>query len=148
VKIEVFSLCDAAVDYGGKLSLLGAFDGIFAREAPVVHPQCAIALRVRVFRPEDGRHEIVINFIDADGHPVMPPVQGGFEVRMPPNRDSLAVNLVLNIHQLRFERFDEYAVDLAIDGRQEARLPLVVVRAPGPPGHPPTPPPPPPIPPG
>ena len=134
MKIEVFSLCDAAVDYGGKLSLLGAFDGIFAREAPVVHPQCAIALRVRVSRAEEGRHEIVINFIDADGHLVMPSVHGGFEVRMPPNRESVAVNLVLNIHQLKFERFDEYAVDLTIDGRQEGSLPLVVVRMAPPPG--------------
>jgi hypothetical protein len=135
MKTEVFALCDAAVDYGGKLSLLGAFDGIFAREAPVVHPQCAIALRLRVARSEEGKHEITINFIDADGHLVMPSVRGGVDVRMPPNRDSVAVNLVLNIHQLRFTRFDDYAVDLSVDGRPEASLPLVVVQLPphGPP---------------
>lgn len=137
MKVEVFALCDAAVDYGGKLSLLGAFDGIFAREAPVQHPQCAIALRVRVPRTEEGKHEIVLNFIDADGHNVMPSVHGNFEVRMPPQRESIAVNLVLNIHQLKFERFDEYAVDLTIDGRLEASLPLVVVqRQPPPLPHP------------
>jgi hypothetical protein len=133
MKVEVFALCDAAVDYGGKLSLLGAFDGIFAHQAPVSHPQCAIALRVRVPRAEEGQHEITLNFIDADGHNVMPGVNGSFEVRMPPERDSVAVNLVLNIHQLRFERFDDYAIDLTIDGQFVASLPLVVVqRAPHP----------------
>jgi hypothetical protein len=141
MKIEVFTLCDAAVDYGGKLSLLGAFDGIFARETPVVHPQCAIALRLRVPRAEEGKHNITINFIDADGHLVMPSVHGGFEVRMPPQRDSVAVNLVLNVHQLKFERFDDYAIDLTIDGRLEASLPLVVVHLP--PGGPHAAPPPP-----
>jgi hypothetical protein len=130
MKIEVFALCDAAVDYAGKLSLLGAFDGIFARETPVVHPQCAIALRVRVLRAEEGKHHLAINFIDADGRPVMPGVNANFEVRIPPERESVSVNLVLNIHQLRFATFGDYAVDLAIDDRSEASLPLVVVQRP------------------
>jgi hypothetical protein len=130
MKIEVFALCDAAVDYAGKLSLLGAFDGIFARETPVVHPQCAIALRVRVPRAEEGKHHLTINFIDADGRPVMPGVNANFEVRIPPERDSVSVNLVLNIHQLRFTTFGDYAVDLVIDDRPEASLPLVVVQRP------------------
>lgn len=132
MKLEVFALCDAAVDYGGKLSLLGAFDGIFAREAPVVHPQCAIALRLRVPRAEEGKHHLTINFIDADGRLVMPSVNADFEVGIPPERDSVAVNLVLNIHQLKFDQFEDYAVDLTIDGRPEASLPLVVVQRPPP----------------
>ncbi len=134
MKVEVFALCDAAVDYGGKLSLLGAFDGIFALRTPVIHPQCAIALRVRVTRADEGRHLMELGFIDADGHNVMPGLQGNFEVRMPPDRESLAINMVLNIQQLKFDRFDDYAVDLRIDGRPEASLPLVVVQRPGPPG--------------
>lgn len=134
MKIEVFAICDAAVDYGGKLSILGAFDGIFAFNTPVVHPQCAIALRLRVSRAEEGKHQILLNFIDADGHNVMPSVNGNFDVHLPPQRESIAVNLVLNIQQLRFERFDEYAIDLSIDGRQEGSLPLNVVQRPTPPG--------------
>lgn len=130
MKVEVFALCDAAVDYAGKLSLLGAFDGIFAREAPVLHPQCAIALRLRVSRGEEGQHSLQLAFIDADGHRIVPPIGANFDVRMPPQRESMAINLVLNIHQLRFERFDEYAIDLSVDGRQEASLPLVVVQVP------------------
>jgi hypothetical protein len=130
MKIEVFSLCDAAVDYAGKLSLLGAFDGIFARVTPVLHPQCAIAIRLRVARAEEGAHTLQLNFIDSDGHRVMPGVNANFEVRIPPQRESMAINLVLNIHQLKFDRFEEYAVDLSIDDRPEASLPLVVVQVP------------------
>lgn len=132
MKIEVFALCDAAVDYSGKLSLLGAFDGIFATDFPVHHPQCAIALRLRVSRSEEGKHHLVLNFIDADGKPVMPSVNANFEVRVPQARESIAVNLVLNIHQLKFESFGEYAIDLAIDNQQAASLPLLVVQRPRP----------------
>jgi len=130
MKVEIFALCDAAVDYAGKLSLLGAFDGIFAREVPVVHPQCAIAIRVRVSRADEGPHNLQLAFIDADGHRVVPPIGANFEVRLPAQRESMAINLVLNIHQLKFERFDDYAIDLTIDGRPEASLPLVVVPIP------------------
>lgn len=136
MKVEVFALCDAAVDYAGKLSLLGAFDGIFAREAPVLHPQCAIALRLRVARGEEGHHTLELAFIDADGRRIVPPVGANFEVRLPPERESMAINLVLNIHQLKFDRFDDYAIDLSIDGRQEASLPLVVMRVPHHPASP------------
>jgi len=136
MKVEVFALCDAAVDYAGKLSLLGAFDGIFAREVPVLHPQCAIAIRLRVSRGDEGPHNLQLAFIDADGHRIVPPIGANFEVRLPAQRESMAINLVLNIHQLKFERFDDYAIDLSIDGRQEASLPLVVVQmAPQGPSH-------------
>ena len=54
MRVEVFSLCDAATTDGGKLNLLGAFDAIWVKTMPVVHAQCAIALRVRFSRSERG----------------------------------------------------------------------------------------------
>jgi hypothetical protein len=63
----VATLCDSAADYNGKLCVLGAFDTIFAKTLPVVHPQCAIALRI-CFRPEDGPVlRFRISLIDGDG---------------------------------------------------------------------------------
>jgi hypothetical protein len=62
----------------------------------------------------------------------MPSVNANFEVRVPQARESIAVNLVLNIHQLKFESFGEYAIDLAIDDQQAASLPLLVVQRPRP----------------
>ena len=126
--IEIFALCDSAADYGGKLSLLGAFDGIFAREAPVVHAHCAVALRLRVAKVEEGRHHIRYNLIDPDGKLVVPSIEASVEVRVPESRDSMAINLIVNLQQLKFERFDRYTLDLAIDGRQEASLPVTVAQ--------------------
>ncbi|MEZ5274860.1 MAG: hypothetical protein R3F07_00605 [Opitutaceae bacterium] len=126
--LEIFALCDSAADYGGKLSLLGAFDGIFAREAPVVHAHCAVALRLRVAKVEEGRHHIRYNLIDPDGKLVVPSIEASVEVRVPDSRDSMAINLIVNLQQLKFERFDRYTLDLAIDGRQEASLPVTVAQ--------------------
>ena len=44
--ILVSTLCDFAADYQGKLCIQGGFDSLVARQFPVVHPVCAVALRI------------------------------------------------------------------------------------------------------
>lgn len=124
MKLEVLTLCDAATDDRGKLNILGAFDTLWIRQVPAVHPQCAIALRFRFTRLEEGEHAIKIVVMDADGKPVMPPLNGKLPVRMPPDTNTVAVNLILMIHGLKISGYGEYAVDVAVDGRQEASLPF------------------------
>ncbi|MEK6634821.1 MAG: hypothetical protein AABY38_00560 [Planctomycetota bacterium] len=121
---EVFVLCDAATETVGKLNILGAFDNIYSRSAPATHPQCAIALRVRFNQIEKGEHKIRVNIVDEDGKLIMPSLDAKINVDFPQNMDSSIANLILNIHGLKIEKFGKYSVDLAIDGRQEASLPL------------------------
>ena len=65
--IQIATLCDFAADYNGKLVISGTFDTLVARAMPVVHPACALAMRI-CFTPEDvGRHKLSINIIDEDG---------------------------------------------------------------------------------
>jgi len=127
MRLEVFSLCDAATADGGKLSMLGAFDTIWVGKIPAVHPQCAIALRIRFDKIERGEHKITVNFADADGKNIIPPAQGSIIVNFPDGQSSSSANLILNIQGLKIEKFGEYSIDLAIDGRHEASLPLFVI---------------------
>jgi len=127
MEVEVFALCDAATDSFGKLNILGAFDRINGQQFPVVHPHCAVALRVRFERIEEGNHRVKINVIDADGKLVMPSFDGNIAVRFPEDVQSVSANLILNINGIRFERPGQYSIDLAIDGRQEKSLPVNVV---------------------
>jgi len=126
MRLEVFSLCDAATADGGKLSMLGAFDTIWVGKIPAVHPQCAIALRIRFDKIERGEHKITVNFADADGKNIIPPARGSIIVNFPDGQSSSSANLILNIQGLKIEKFGEYSIDLAIDGRHEASLPLFV----------------------
>jgi hypothetical protein len=137
MKIEAFVLCDAATDSMGKLNVLGTFDSIHARQVPAVHPQCAVAIRLRFEWIERGEHKIRVNMIDADGRLMIPPLDAGLHVRLPDQASSCAINLVLNLHSLKFERFGEYSIDLLIDGEEAASLPLFVRQMPTPPGAPP-----------
>jgi len=127
MRVEIFTLCDAAtLDAAGKLNILGSFDRLNAREEPVVHPQCALAIKLRFERIEEGQKQIRIAFVDQDGASVMSNVEATTQVRFQDNDPSAAVSLAINIQQLRLPRFDEYSIDLAIDGRHEASIPLFV----------------------
>jgi hypothetical protein len=127
MRVEIFTLCDAAtVDAGGKLNILGSFDRLQAKETPVMHPQCALAIKLRFERVEEGQKRIRITFIDSDGIAVMPTLDATTQVRFQ-NEDSTATtSLVLVIQQLKLPRFGEYAIDLAVDDRHEASIPLFV----------------------
>ena len=126
MKLETFCLCDAATVSGGKLNILGAFDSIQTTQAPAVHSQCAIALRLRFTRIEEGNHRIKITIVDEDGRSIMPELEGTMAVKFGADDDSAVTNFVINIQQLKLDKFGQYAIDLAVDSRHEASLPLVV----------------------
>jgi hypothetical protein len=124
--IQVAVLCDSATDYNGKLNLLGTFDTIYAAQMPTQHPQCSIAIRIAFDRDEEGRHTLLVNFVDEDGQPVMKSVQIPVQVDFPPDATFISRNMVVNILQLTFSRAGLYSVDLSLDGRPLSSIPLAV----------------------
>jgi hypothetical protein len=130
MNVEIFTLCDAATDTGGKLNILGAFDRIYAVQTPAVHPLCAIAARIRFVKIEEGKHRLNVNFGDADGKLVLPGLEASLGIVFRGDDTSAAANVVLYIHKLKLDDFGEYTIDLAIDGRQEVSIPLYVCRRP------------------
>jgi hypothetical protein len=126
MNIQIAVLCDAATDYGGKLNILGTFDTIITSQLPAVHPQCSIALRLAFSKIEEGSHKVKMNFVDEDGRLVMPSIDMPLDVGVPNELNFLVRNFVINIQQLKFEKPGQYSIDVAVDGRQEASIPLLV----------------------
>jgi hypothetical protein len=127
MNLEILTLCDAATtSHGGKLNILGSFDTLHVTKFPAAHPQCAIAMRIRFTRMEEGTHNVALSFVDADGKRVMPDVQGEIAVKIGGDEPSTVTNLVINIHQLKLPEPGYYSLDLAIDSRHESSLPLMV----------------------
>ena len=126
MKVELFVMCDAATDSGGKLNILGVYDTIASAKMPVVHPRCAIVLKVRFERIERGEHRLKLNIIDQDGNLVIPSLDGPLNINFPDSAPSATAQLILDLQNLRFEKFGEFSIDLAVDGRQEASIPLLV----------------------
>ncbi|MBM3882943.1 MAG: hypothetical protein FJ387_25025 [Verrucomicrobia bacterium] len=130
MNVQIAVLCDAATDYGGKLNLLGAFDTLMARQWPATHPHCAVAVRVAFERAEEGPRELVMNLVDEDGQPVMPPIQIPFEVNVPADAIQISRNFIVNIQHLKFERPGYYALEVAVGQQRVAGIPLHVREAP------------------
>jgi len=124
--IEVFTLCDAAADYQGRLSILGIFDTIFSANLPAAHPQCSVALRIRFKKVEVGNHNLTLHIVDYDGNPVIPPLNGQFAIQLAGQDQVGAINLILNLQGLIFKSFGGHAVNLAIDGREIGSLPFSI----------------------
>ena len=126
MNVQIAVLCDAATDYAGKLNLLGTFDTIVTQQLPAVHPQCSVALRIVFSKVEEGQHKVKMNFVDEDGRFVMPSIDIPVDVMLPPDASFVARNFLINIQQLKFEKPGQYAIDIAVDGRQETSIPLQV----------------------
>jgi Family of unknown function (DUF6941) len=124
--IQIAVLCDAATDNNGKLNILGTFDTIYTSQLPAIHPQCSIALRMTFSKVEEGAHKVKLNFVDEDGHSVMPPIEIPIEVQVPDETIFLSRNFIVNIQKLKFEKEGLYSIDIAVDGRQEGNIPLLV----------------------
>jgi len=127
MNIQVAVLCDAATDDNGKLNLLGAFDTIYTQQLPAVHPQCSIALRVTFSSGDEGKHQLQLNFVDADGHPIManfPPIP--VEVALPDDMHFGTRNFIVNLQQMKFENPGLYSIDISLDGQSQTSIPLLV----------------------
>ncbi|HLX69972.1 MAG TPA: hypothetical protein VKV04_10130, partial [Verrucomicrobiae bacterium] len=96
-------MCDAATEENGKLNLLGAFDTIIAQQIPATHPQCSIALRVTFSHEDEGAHKLRFNFVDADGHFIMPGIDLPTEVVLPGDSHFGTRNFIVTFQQLKFD---------------------------------------------
>jgi len=133
MNIQVAVLCDAATqDTSNKLNILGTFDTIYAPQMPVMHPQCAVALRVTFASGEEGAHKLGLNFINADGHSIMPPFEMPLNVVLPEDAHFLTQNFIVYFQQLKFSEAGLYSVDIRLDGKSQAGIPLLVKLLPQP----------------
>ncbi|HIG30669.1 MAG TPA: hypothetical protein EYQ50_23870 [Verrucomicrobiales bacterium] len=126
MEVQIAVLCDAATDNTGKLNLLGAFDTIVSNQLPVVHPQCSVALRVVFHSMEAGKHKVRLNFVDEDGKTIMPHIEIPTDIRMADEMSFLSRNFIVNIQQLKFKRAGLFSIEVTIDDRHSASIPLQV----------------------
>ncbi len=130
---QVSVLCDYAADYQGKLCVQGAFDTLFARQFPVVHPACSLAIRLCMTPEDAGEHKLSITIVDEDGVALdkeRMPITGDLRVSLPEGTSFLTRNLIMNFQGLRFAKTGVYSVDVTIDGEILSRTPLRLVQVP------------------
>lgn len=139
-RIDFAFLADAAeAEAGRKFYVLGGgIDSINARTFPAVHPHMSLVMRVLVHPMETEQdHALQIRLIDSDGGELAR-IDGNLSARGAPQtgRD-IALNMVINMVNTRFERPGDYSLEVLIDGAHQRSVPLRLNELTGPPpGHP------------
>jgi len=129
MEIEIFTLCDFAQDNNSKLTIVGTFDSINAKQFPVQHPACAVACRLRFSDKEAGDHAFKLRMTDAAGKETLQPIEGNINIPPPANGQIVTINLVVNFNQLQFAKPGRYSFELYIDGDWKSGRPLFLNQA-------------------
>ena len=137
MKVEILTICDYAnVDPAtSKINIIGTFDTIWGKEAPIMHLNCALAGRIRFESAEEGQKRIAISLIDSDGRSVVPAMSTMMNVGIIPGAPTATVPIAVVIQQISLPHFGEYSVVLAVDGRVESSTPLYARQIPTPPAQ-------------
>jgi len=127
MEVQVAVLCDAAADYGGKLTVMGTFDTLASARYPARHPYCSLALRLCFRTEEEGLHHLKIVMIDGDGRELQ---QSGIDIGVSFGKGDLyflSRNVVINMGNLELPAPGMYSFDVEYDGEIVARVPLRAV---------------------
>jgi hypothetical protein len=129
MRIDLVTLCDAAVEVNGKLNILGTIDYFWTASLPYVHTKCALAVRLRWEGHEPVRkHRLAIQVVDSDGHSIATEFTRRFAPPSAPDDDVPQVrHLIVDLESLPFAAYGPYAVRVEIDGEELASLPFSVV---------------------
>jgi hypothetical protein len=125
MKIELFTFCDYAQENGGKLTIVGTFDTIIARNFPCTHPQLSVVIRVRFDLWEYATHSFRIETRDLNGEMSMDPISGSLDVKGIGNATAVS-HLVFTIGNLFFKNHGVVNFTLYIDDKETASVPLYV----------------------
>jgi hypothetical protein len=125
MKTEIFTFCDFAQENGGKLTIVGTFDTIIARNFPCVHPQLSVVIRLRFDLWEFSNHSFRIETRDLDGEMNMEAIGGNIEVKGAGNATAVS-HLVFTISNLRFKNIGLVNFVLYIDDKELTSIPLYI----------------------
>ena len=124
MKTILFTLCDGAFNYGGKLTVVGTYDRITIPAIPG-SPKTSFALKFRVPVSElDQNAEIRVEFVDANGNPVSGPVSKSVGI---PESDTGNIHLAMvGSVQLNISETGTHKMICYIDNRQVEELEFYV----------------------
>ncbi|MBF0479731.1 MAG: hypothetical protein HQL26_09640 [Candidatus Omnitrophica bacterium] len=124
MKILIAAVAEHAWVENGCLSLCRTFDTINAPQFPYQMPRLSIALRLLFERAEGGAHKLILSLSDADGKKLL-----NVDLNIPVNAlnessSKPSFSFALNGQSVVFPKEGEYVVDIVVDGRVEASVPI------------------------
>lgn len=106
-------LCDVAhLASDGKISVLGIFDNINARQFPVVHNRMVFFVH---WRGDEGSYTVNLRFIGPDGKDMIQPLKLGVKIPRGGNK----ANMMAELNQVQLKMPGNYLFELSVEGQEE-----------------------------
>ena len=116
MELDFAFICDYA-EVGGRINALGiGLDTIFTKELPARHPHLHVVAQFRTSITEAGQKRLGIQLIDADGKPVIPPLEGIVDIRPPEAGIEAKGRMGVGLDNVTFEQYGDYSLHILIDG--------------------------------
>lgn len=124
MNIRVFTLCDGAFNYNGKLTLVGTIDNIKAPKYPH-NAGVSLAIKVSFLPSEKGEKNVSVIFQDSEGNQLLPQMKSKTSIVSKGEEGRLA--MVVNLHGLPIPKEGDYKVVLDIND-EKFELPFKAIR--------------------
>ncbi len=125
MKLIYALLCDQAfLSIDRKVNIIGVFETINAASFPVSHAKFTL---VGSIEPSKRNFKLAVDIADAAGKSILNEKQER-EVALPDRNEARNFNFIIDILNTSFPQMGNYAVQILIDGKPVAELPLTVAK--------------------
>lgn len=128
---EIFTLCDSANDYNGKLVIVGTFNNIFAQSFPAIHQAFTIVAKMAFDKEEiDGNHLFRIYIRNSDEEISL--LDTGHQNLILAHRagNKIYSNIIFNVNNIMLPNDGEYTVNLEVDNKLASQTYLSIIELP------------------
>lgn len=125
MNIELFTLCDGAYNYNGKLTIVGTLDVMNADSVPAT-VQIGIAMKLRFAPEETGKHKLTIRIINPEGGSIPPDFSLDLDIR--PSEKGSQVALAVNAQGLSLDKFGDYTTKVFMDDEEKGSYSFTLIK--------------------
>ena len=113
MRIELFTLCDGAYNYNGKMTIVGTLTSLGVPKVPV-NVQLGIALKIMVEPEESGIKNLAIRFFNPDGSSISADLTAQIDVK--PKEEKSFISLAANVQNFPLSQLGEHTIQIIMNG--------------------------------
>lgn len=114
--VQIFTLCDSAQEYNGKLVIVGAFNELTFDKFPAVYPELAVVVRTIIEDEKASDHDVELSAFKADtgNHAIIPPFKTSLDTKSNIGQ-TVYSNLILRMNNITIPEAGKYIIKFSID---------------------------------
>lgn len=125
MRVELFTLCDGAYNYNGKMTIVGTLTNLGVPQVPV-NVQLGLAMKIKVDPNESGTKQMMIRFLNPDGTTI--PADLSLKLDIAPKEETSFISLAANVQNLPLTQLGELTIKIMIDDSLLSEYQINVVK--------------------